>query len=292
MNVLVTGGSGFLGQHLVPRLIAAGHEVSVLSRRPGVPSARTLAVDLTASASLGAVPWVDFDVIYHLAAAGVKAAHRAWPDAVAVNIGGTMHLLNALAASGRTPRLIVARTFYEDEAAPEPALQANPYIATKAIATELVRSWARHYAGPVVFARIFQVYGPGDDPGSVLNFAARRMATGQAAQFGSGTGRRDWLYVDDAAAALATLAHRGEPGVSEWDIGAGTLVSVREVVELLADTAGADRRFLRFDPARDRHDTAIAGAAQCPPPGWLPTVSLVEGLKRLWAAEKAAVSSC
>ena len=104
------------------------------------------------------------------------------------------------------------------------------------------------------------------------------MKNREPATFGSGRGERDWLFIEDAAAAVA--AARTLPGA--WDLGSSELVPLRTVVERLADVAGADRSLLTFDPARDRADTDLRLAARRWPPGWEPAFSLDEGLLHFW----------
>jgi nucleoside-diphosphate-sugar epimerase len=300
VKVLLTGASGFLGSNVLVHLLAAGHEVVALGRHaPPVPDCPALSFsvgDLSTSLRGDMVCWAEIDAVIHLAASGVKASHRVWADALAVNVVGTQHLLSAIDLyASRKPRVVMARTFYEHLVPKAPALLDNPYIATKLAAATLASSWARHYAGCTTFATVFQVYGPGDDPGNVLSYVARQLKSGQLAELGSGFGLRDWLFIDDAALAfVATLTADASPAsVSELDIGSGELVSIRTMAELLAKISGANSSLLRFDPARDRPDVGLALAARNPPRTWRPLVTAAEGLSRLLhsASSPTTVSS-
>jgi nucleoside-diphosphate-sugar epimerase len=288
MEILLTGASGFLGRQVLPMLLAEGHTVYSLSRKATEkPSAMLVEVpgDLMEDEWISDVPWDRIDVVAHLAAAGVKASSRNWRDAFEVNVGGTVKLLSAMKRNAtKNPRLVVTRSFYERVLHQEPELRNNAYIATKSVSTELIKAWSRDYKGPVCFATLFQIYGPGDDRGSVLTYAAHQLAAGQTAHFGSGVGVRDWLYVDDAASAIVALLEADTKGVSEWDIGSGRLASVRSMVETMSGLAGVSRDLLVFDPARDRTDLTLHLAAECMPPSWKPEIPVEEGLRRTWAS--------
>jgi UDP-glucose 4-epimerase len=288
MEILLTGASGFLGRQVLPMLLAEGHTVYSLSRKAAEkPSAMLVEVpgDLIEDGWISDVPWDRIDVVAHLAAAGVKASSRNWRDAFEVNVGGTMKLLSAMKRNAtKNPRLVVTRSFYERVLHQEPELRNNAYIATKSVSTDLIRAWSRDYKGPVCFATLFQIYGPGDDRGSVLTYAAHQLAAGQTAHFGSGVGVRDWLYVDDAASAIMALLEADTKGVSEWDIGSGRLASVQSMVETMSGITGVSRDLLVFDPAMDRADLNLHLAAECMPPSWKPVIPVEEGLRRIWAS--------
>lgn len=288
MVILLTGASGFLGRSVMKKLLDRGNKIWALGRRATGVQSRDLAEipwDMTAELPVSQIPWQDLDVVLHLAASGVKAAHRDWADALQVNVGATMRLLSAVQESApQKPRVVVTRTFYEHLVRQAPVLQNNPYIATKAMASELVKYWSRDQHWPVTMATVFQLYGPGDDASSVLSYAARQFATGQPAQFGSGLGCRDWLFVDDAADALVSLLECREPELNEWDIGSGQLTSIRQMVESLAALPNSGAGELSFDPTRDRPDVDLKLIATRFPPGWVPKVSPAEGLRQLLAA--------
>ena len=290
MEILLTGASGFLGRQILPMLLSESHTVYCLCRKATQkPSATLVEVpgDLMEDDWIFDVPWNRIDVVVHLAAAGVKASSRNWRDAFEVNVGGTMKLLSAIKRNAtKNPRLLVTRSFYERVLHLEPELRHNAYIATKSVSTELTKVWSRDYRGPVCFATLFQIYGPGDDRGSVLNYAAHQLAVGQTAQFGSGVGVRDWLYVDDAASAIMALLKSETEGVSDWDVGSGQLASLRSMVEMMSVIAEASRDLLDFNPTRDRADLALQLAAERIPPSWQPVVPPEEGLRRIWNSAK------
>lgn len=288
MRILLTGASGFLGRSVLQKLLDQGYKVWALGRRATGIQSRDLAEitwDMTAELPAGQIPWQEIDAILHLAASGVKAAHRDWADALQVNVGATIRLLTAAQRNApKKPRVVVTRTFYEHLVRQAPALRNNPYIATKVMASEFVKDWSQDHHWPVTMATVFQIYGPGDDSSSVLSYAARQFATRKPALFGSGLGCRDWLFVDDAADAIVSLLECRDPGLNEWDVGSGQLTSIRQMVETLAAIPNSGAGELDFDPMRDRPDVDLKLVATRFPPDWRPRVSPAEGLPQLLAA--------
>jgi UDP-glucose 4-epimerase len=282
--IFLTGATGFIGRHVLGLLLEQGDTVVTFGRsapRPVAPAHaarhRHVTGDLATGDNLAQLPWAEIRQVIHLAAAGVKASRRAWPEALAVNVVGTQHLLAAVSAAPLRPRVFIARTFYEDLVEQSPAMLDNPYIATKHAATQLARLFAQSYAGGLVFGTFFQVYGPGDDPGNVLSYAAREFQAGRTPVFGSCKGLRDWIYITDAAdAVLACLA--APP--ADYDIGTGQLISIREIIQTLAAQTNSPAAPV-FDPARDRGDADFTLAARTLPPIWHPAVDIPSGLSHL-----------
>ena len=287
MTILLTGATGFIGRHVLSRLWARDDQVVSFGRAaPRVSEKHTrqhrhVLGDLATGAGLDGLPWAEFDQVIHLAAAGVKASRRAWPEALAVNVVGTQRLLAGLRASAAAPRIFIAKTFYEDLVNQAPACLENPYVATKRAATQLAQLFAETYSGGMAFGNFFQVYGAGDDPGNVLSYAALEFKAGRSPVFGSGQGLRDWIHVSDAASGvLACMDSAGGPPVQNFDIGSGELRSIRQMVETLQALCPESPKPI-FDPSRDRPDIDIVAQARKLPPGWASTVPYQHGLARL-----------
>ena len=282
-TILCTGASGFLGRAVLSVLLERGHRVIALGRRPpeGI-DCEFIFADLSVGLDDRLLPWRNLDVVVHLAASGVKASHRNWQDALAMNVVGTRLLLDAIGRSDRHPRFLMTRTFYEHLMQQSPPLWNNPYIATKAAAAKLVASWARDYAGSVSLGTVFQLFGPGDDDGNVLSYAKHQFQAGDPATFGSGQGLRDWLHVDDAAVALvAAIEQSITTRLTEIDIGSGELTSIRSVIEQLHQISGSGSELV-FDASKDRPDVDLVLAARTLPVGWTPNISLSARLRQFY----------
>lgn len=293
MTILLTGATGFIGRHVLTLLIGQGHRVIAFARHAvvgevPVDSERLVTIigDVATGEGFDEIPWAELDAVVHLAASGVKASHRVWADAVAVNVVGTQRVLTAVKQkASRSPTVFLARTFYEHLTAQSPSLLGNPYIATKQAASELAILWAKDYPGRSILGTFFQVYGPGDDSGNVLSYAARELKAGRLATFGSGRGLRDWIYITDAASAVAASLNSISVGLVEIDIGSGILKSIRSVIEQMAHDTGHSDNELKFDPERDRADVGLTLAATEQPINWSPAVEMRNGLRFLYAKQ-------
>jgi nucleoside-diphosphate-sugar epimerase len=163
-----------------------------------------------------------------------------------------------------------------------PRLLENPYIATKVASSELVRIFSATYRGHIIYGSFFQVYGPGDDSGNVLTYAARSLKAGRTSTFGSGNSRRDWIFVTDAAAAvLASIKEKGCKSV-EYDIGTGELTSIRGMLTELVGIAGKSMDLLSFNPSNERPEGEQELRAERVPPDWRPSVAIKSGLCLLY----------
>lgn len=287
-HCLVTGSSGFVGGHLCRRLTSLGMKVTGMDVRPGTaPVAGAfdfVHANLATGEGLDGLAWESFDVVFHLAAYGVKAVSRDWQNCLQVNLLGTLRLIERLDRAPRIPALVYTHTFYEDFIAASPFLAANPYVMSKYAATQVVRQLARHYTGCIAMAKVFQIYGPGDAPGNLIPYALACLRKGQTALLGSGAGLRDWLTVEDVADGLIACWRAGVPGrLREFDLGSGEFVAIKTVLLRLADMLGQPAELLDFDPSRDRGDQMAAGKAECWPDNWRPAHDLERGLRRLVA---------
>lgn len=292
MKLFVTGGTGFLGSHFLRVALDAGHEITGLRRsevsKPRLELARPVQWLNKSLAEVTAEDLSGHDVVVHLAAAGVKRSSRAWPEAVETNVLGSLRLFGeARRCPGGPPAFLMARTFYEDMVNQEPHLKENPYVATKRAASEIIRSLVGDFGAPVVLLRVFQVYGPLDDPKNVLSYAAGQFARGERALFGSGRSRRDWIRVGDAAegvlAAVDSVPTMTSGTTHDLDLGSGHLHSIREMVESLASIAGLDVALAcEFDEARDPPGDVGELAALRVPRVNSPPAEPELGLKELW----------
>lgn len=291
-RVLVTGASGFIGRRLCRRLAEAGARVYGASR------AAELTAEELAGSSRGDLSDPELarslvgetrpDLVFHLAShvTGSREPEAVLPTFQA-NLASTVNLLLAVREAG-CRRLVLAGSMEEPEpeAGEAPAVPASPYAAAKGAAGAYARMFHALYGLPVVTARLFMVYGPGQrDLRKLVPHVVLALLRGERARLSSGRRPVDWIYVDDAVEGLVALATTQGIEGERLDLGSGELVTVREVAERLAAIARAagaaaelgvgelpDRPLepvRRADVERTRERT-----------GWRPAVSLDEGLRR------------
>ena len=284
MKCFVTGAKGFIGHHLLKRLLSDGHKVLAYIKPP-VPQnfyrsrIKTITGNLSSGIGLDQIDWENIDAVIHLAAAGVKSSHRNWTDCISVNINGTEQLIHAISKVSPPPLLVYPRTFYEDYLSEIPSLEKNPYVVTKKAGTKIVELWARDNENArVVIGTVFHAYGAGDDPGNVLTYTANCLRNGVTAKLGSGKHLRDWIYIDDLVDAFIRALKVTGNGIQYFDFGTSKLTSLREIVKTLARLIGCSNELLQFDPQRVRGDTELSACADNLLPGWKPRFSVEEGL--------------
>jgi UDP-glucose 4-epimerase len=299
MRVLVTGGAGFIGSHLVDALVARGDDVTIVDdmsggtpgRLPGQAALHKLSV--TDSAALAAMA-DEFrpELICHLAArVDVRTSVTDPADDALVNILGTVNVLEVARAVGA--RLILGSTgavIYGRDA-PIPSLEdvlplpESPYGVAKNSAEQYVELYNRLHGTSHVVLRFANVYGPRQDPagqvGVVAIFCARALAEERPVVYGDGQQTRDFIYVGDAVSAYLAAADRGRPGT--WNIGSGAEVSILQLAAVISEVSGhpVDPVYAPARPGELRRG-ALASERARRDLGWAPTVKLADGVGRVY----------
>lgn len=296
MKVLVTGGAGFIGSHVVDAYLAAGHEVAVVDNlatghRDYLNSAAHLyEVDLRTPRLRDVFERERPDVVNHHAAQASVVASVADPRADAdVNVLGTLHLLT-LSAQYRVRRVVFASTggaiYGNPRALPakedSPASPLSPYGISK-VAGEY---YVRYFQGTGltwVILRYANVYGPRQDPhgeaGVIAIFAAAMLDGRAPTIFGDGTQTRDFVFVEDVARANLRATTAPTSGLA--NIGTGVETSVNDIARHLAALSGFRGDALHAAPRPGevyRISIDPSHAAQWL--GWTPTTPLVDGLRK------------
>ncbi len=300
---LVTGGAGFIGSHLVRRLLADGQDVRVFDNF--ATGKRERLADLGGDIELVEGDLRDEAVVAR-AAAGVEvifheAAEPSVPRSVAdpattyaVNVLGTLNLLQAAVAAG-CRRLVFASTcaVYGDAAPPtaetSPRRPCSPYASSKLAGEDLNAVFTNLHGLETVNLRYFNVYGPGQDPASAYAAAIPRFAALLAAGeppvvYGDGEQTRDFVSVHDVVSANLLAATVAGASGETINVGSGKAVSINETIALLQRLIGTDLP-VRHEPARAgdiRHSLADIGRAR-EVLGFEPAVPFATGLERLLA---------
>lgn len=239
--MLVTGAAGFIGLRLVGRLVEARARVwaglapdEAPERVDALPArVERLIFDLRdAEAVRSAVTEAAPRVVFHLAAVGVADPEIDPTLALAVNVGGTVHLLEAVKELG-VERVVLVGTCYEYGAreSVEGLDPFNAYAASKVAAWAFGRMYWRAHGLPVVTVRPFQVYGPGQPAHTLIPAAIDAALAGRDFPMTPGEQERDFIFVEDVVAGM--LAAAEAPGIEgeSLDLGTGRVHSARQVVE-------------------------------------------------------------
>ncbi len=322
--VLVTGAAGFIGSHLVERLLADGYSVwgmdnfdpfyarSIKEANLGAarshPQFRFAEGDLRDPAFLaGLFDEVRPGAVIHLAArAGVRPSIEQPEEYHDINVTGTVHLLEAMRKAG-TERLIFGssssvygartdeRPFKEDEGADLPV---SPYAVTKRAGELLCHAYFHLHGLSCYCLRIFTVYGPRQRPDLAIHKFTRMLFTGgPITVYGDGGALRDYTYVDDTVdgvvRALERLGAVTGPVFDILNLGAGRTVSVNELVGLLVEATGVEPNIEHLPPQPGdvpRTWADISRARELL--GFEPHFPVEEGLKRFvrWYREQHAAT--
>jgi UDP-glucuronate 4-epimerase len=305
MRILVTGGAGFIGSHLVHRLLASGNNVVLLDdfndfydpaiKRANVAAssgAEVVEGDIRDAAAVTRAFEKRPDAVVHLAArAGVRPSLER-PDLYAsVNLGGTLTLLEECRRRG-VRRFVFASSssvygdsaripFGEDEPDPRPV---SPYGVTKLAGEHYLRLYHRLHGLRASALRFFTVYGPRQRPDMAIHKFARLILEGKEVPvFGDGTTRRDYTYVDDAVAGVAAALDRDD-GFEVYNIGEAGTVELGQLIALLEKNLGKPARIKRLpeqpgDVKRTCADVSKARERL----GYAPSTPIEEGVRKFCA---------
>jgi UDP-glucose 4-epimerase len=239
-SILVTGGSGFIGEHLCDRLWTCGARVHAVSRElhsSNREEFRWWQADFNdISAVCQVVKAVKPKFVFHLAsyvggARDLKVVLPTFYD----NLASTVHLLNAVAEVG-CRRIVLANSGEEPQSFDDTAFPCSPYAAAKWASSIYGRMFYQLFQTPVVMPRIFMVYGPKQkDVQKLVPYVVCRLLRGEAPTLSSGRRLADWIYVDDVVEGLLRAAVASGVEGCAFDLGSGSLVSVRGVVEQIAE---------------------------------------------------------
>jgi UDP-glucose 4-epimerase len=292
---LVTGGAGFIGSHLVDRLIASGRRVRVLDsfvvgRRANLQQHAGKASCEVIEADVSDAPAVQkackgIERIFHLAARADVVPSIQEPEAYfRANVDGTFAVLEAARAHGAKRFVYVASSscYGIPPVYPTPETTAAdpryPYALTKYLGEQMVMHWAQVYRLPAVSVRFFNVYGPrartSGTYGAVFGvFLAQLLAGKPLTIVGDGEQTRDFTFVSDAVEALIAAAESDKQG-EIYNVGSGGPVSVNELVRLLGSPPSvhvpkrpAEPDCTWADITKIRRDL-----------GWEPKVSFAQGV--------------
>jgi UDP-glucose 4-epimerase len=315
-RVLVTGGAGFIGSNVTDLFLEQGWAVDIIDnlssgKRANVPAGATLhVVDIRSEDAAKLVVGGSYDAIVHLAAQiDVRHSVEDPINDASVNIIGTLNLLEALRKSGRAAmtRFAFSSTggaIYGDFS-PPPNFETtdkepnSPYAIAKLSVEYFLAYYARVHGLDTVAVRFGNVYGPRQDPhgeaGVVAIFCGRLLAGRPLTIYGDGLQTRDYVHVADVASAMFRVATGplpppGDVDERSYNVGTGVATSVLDLANTLLAVAGVGAP-IEFAPKRpgELQDSCLGVDKSRAVLGWVPRMSLAEGLANTYAWSAAQV---
>lgn len=308
VSVLVAGGGGFVGSALVATLAGGGHEVSVMTTSSATAHhpVRVVRLDRWHPEGVAAAESAPrYDWIFNLAAYGVDPSQNDPEASRLANAELPLAFVDLAKRAGARALVHVGSAFEYAEPAgrrrlreSDPLERTKHYGASKAAGSLAVIEASRKSQLNAVVARLFGVYGAGERSWRLLPSLYASLTKGQAVPLSEGSQVRDFLYVEDAAAGLASLATAISDGSQMpciINLCSGVEVTVRQFAETVADVLGAPRELLRFGaiPMRPHEIAYLVGDVsrlnRITP--WRPAHSLARGIGMASAELSARIRS-
>jgi UDP-glucose 4-epimerase len=290
MKVAVIGGSGFIGSHVVDKLLEANHDVTVFDiMRPHREEVRHIFMDLFDMHKVVVALAGNYEVIYLLAAmANVNDIHKNPLEAAMVNFQGTVNVLEAVRRYGG--RLIFASTVWVymlaekedvDEDSPLQVQNVNhPYTASKVAAELYIQSYNKLYGLDFTILRYGIPYGPRGREGTVItNFVKRAMKGQPLIIHGDGSQYRNFIYVEDLADGnVAALKDEAKNKI--YNLEGMRPVTIKEIAETVSKIVGGTRVEFIESRAGDFVGRKASNEKAGRELGWQPKTDLVEGIMK------------
>ena len=301
-RVLVTGGAGFIGSHLVESLLDSGADVLVvddfrLGKRDHLgsgPASRLTVIEGDIRSAGDLRPVADFapDAVFHMAALHFIPYCNAHPqEALDVNVLGLDTVIRAVRTAPLKAFVFPSSGAiygFGDEPWPEtaPARPDEIYGISKWMGEQLMaRCHADRPGLRTVVARLFNTYGPRETNPHVLPEVMKALTVGKTIELGNLWPQRDLIFVTDTAAGLVAAA-QGGPGLEVFNVGTGTGTTIEDVMETIGEITGhpVDVRQVP-ERMRDGDGHLISDPQKLQATGWKPQYDLEAGLRALLASE-------
>ncbi|MBC7287942.1 MAG: SDR family NAD(P)-dependent oxidoreductase [Armatimonadetes bacterium] len=297
MKILVTGGAGFIGSHVVDLYLEAGHEVVVVDNlstglRENVnPAAKFYEADVTDQATIHAIMQEERPQVvnHHAAQVNVRWSLEDPVRDAHINVLGTVNVLEAASRAGVAKFIFISSggaVYGEAEKVPTPEdwppKPISHYGAGKLAGEHYCHVYYVVHSLPYVILRYANVYGPRQNPegeAGVTAVFARMMLLGQRPRiFGDGTKTRDYVHVRDVA--RANLAALGYDGCKTFNIGTGRQISDRAVFDAVAAAVGyeGEPEYVSLRPGEVRH-SAVDCSLAARELGWRAEIRFEEGVR-------------
>jgi len=252
MRVLVTGGAGFIGHHLIKRLIEEGHDVDSLD---DYSSGRIENEHNRCTYYIGDIDTITefgtYDKIYHLAALSrIQPSFNNPDETYRVNTYGTQQVLELARRTG-------AKVIYAGSSSKWHDPYQSPYAACKYMGEEVCKMYKKTYGMDIEIARFYNVYGPNEiiegDWAAVIGIWRRQVRDSEKITIvGDGEQRRDFTHVIDIVDGLYRIGFRTEVHEDAWELGTGKNHSINEVYQMFKTKFGTEAIYIDDQPGNYR----------------------------------------
>jgi len=284
-TILVTGASGFIGSRLCERLVAEGHGVHGVSRTPRIShkdSVQWWPADLAdGNAVRTLLTKVRPNIVFHLASRVTGSREICEVEQVFLSdLASTVHVLTSAVDAG-CERIVLAGSSEEPKQL-DSGVPCSPYAVAKWSSTAYASMFRALFQTPVIVPRIFMTYGPGQrDTTKVIPFTITSLLRGERPKLSSGKRLVDWIYIDDVTDGLIRAAFSSTVKDLTFDLGSGSLVSIRDVAEQIVQIVdnGIEPDFGALPDRPLEQERAADVALTEHAFRWKPSVSLRAGLE-------------
>jgi UDP-glucose 4-epimerase len=288
-KVLVTGSSGFIGQHLVDELLVQGHRVVGLDIYATFSPQKKRYQFLQGNVELKQLRRIPFrpDWIFHCAGGGTVGFAETDPQRdFQMNVGTSLEVLSFARNLNPPPRIVYlssaavyGNTGSKRHRERSHARPCSSYGFHKKMAESAFHFYAKRWAIPSVVVRIFSVYGEGLTK-QVFWDAARKLRAGKSTFSGSGKETRDFIHIHDVCRFLVNSVKRASIVSPTFNCGWGKAITIQTALTLLAKNLGAKRPRFTGKPRKGDPQHLVADHSRAKKTGWRPSVLFIEGIRR------------
>lgn len=304
-NILITGGTGFIGSHLAEMLARQGNTVTCFDRYNinnnwGWLEESELSKDI--NVILGDIRDFDSvhdatagqDIIFHLAALiGIPYSYKSPLAYIRTNIEGTYNILES-SKLRQIEKIIItstSETYGTAQTVPisesHPLVGQSPYSASKISADQLALSYYLSFDSPVIIARPFNTYGPRQSSRAIIPTIFSQLMLGEELSLGNLSPTRDLTYVADTCKGFIELANHPKLDGEVVNIGSNKEISIRDLADLIQTIVGKELKVSeskeRFRPGKSEVDRLLCDNTKiCKLTSWKPEVELRVGLKNVY----------
>jgi UDP-glucose 4-epimerase len=312
MNVLVTGGAGFIGSHVVEALLRRGSYVICLDNFDPYYDAALKRSNVAPFLEEDNFQLIEGDVrdvallediirensveyvVHEAAQPGVRASIANPLKTADVNGNGTLSVLCASIDSGvkkivnASSSSVYGRVSYLPFDEEHPRQPISPYGASKLAAEQYCEVFSELYGLSTVSLRYFTVYGPRMRPDLAISIFTTKALKGEALEiYGDGAKTRDFTYISDAVEATLAALKKGE---GTYNVGGGSRISIRRLAERIIRLTGSGSRIRYLPPIKGDAEHTMAGIAKAKRElRWTPRISLDEGLREFVAWKRRSL---